>query len=102
MKQIHFGLMSIATLLLTFALFVFLAYSYNLITFPYDYDQGEGFELVDTILFSQFEYPYQNTDEYPYYSSNYPPLYHVIAAPFVWVFGEGYWYGRLLSAISTL
>ncbi|MEM9950572.1 MAG: glycosyltransferase family 39 protein [Chloroflexota bacterium] len=102
MKQIHFGLMSIATLLLTFALFVFLAYSYNLITFTYDYDQGEGFELVDTILFSQFEYPYQNTDKYPYYSSNYPPLYHVIAAPFVWVFGEGYWYGRLLSAVSTL
>ena len=102
MKRVHSGLMWIATIILLFALIVLLAYSYNLITFPYDYDQGEGFELVDTILFSEFRYPYQNTDSYPYYSSNYPPLYHVIAAPFVWIFGEAYWYGRLLSLISTL
>lgn len=102
MKQVHFGLMSIASIVLLFALAVLFAYSYNIITFPYDYDQGEGFELVDTILFSEFRYPYQNTDSYPYYSSNYPPLYHIIAAPFVWVFGESYWYARLLSFASAL
>lgn len=102
MKQAHFGLMSIATVILLFALLVLFAFSYNIITFPYDYDQGEGFELVDTILFSEFRYPYQNTDSYPYYSSNYPPVYHIIAAPFVWVFGEAYWYARLLSFVSAL
>ena len=102
MKQAHFGLMTLASMILLFALAVLFAYSYNIITFPYDYDQGEGFELVDTILFSEFRYPYQNTDSYPYYSSNYPPLYHVIAAPFVWVFGEAYWYARLLSFASAL
>lgn len=102
MKRVHSGLMLFATIILLFALIVLLAYSYNLINFPYDYDQGEGFELVDTILFSELRYPYQNTDSYPYYSSNYPPLYHVIAAPFVWAFGNTYWYGRLLSLLSTL
>lgn len=102
MKQLHIGLMIGASIVLMFSLFVFCAYAYNLINFPYDYDQGEGFELVDTILFSQFQLPYQNTDNYPYYSSNYPPLYHIIAAPFVWVFGNAYWYGRLLSFIATL
>jgi 4-amino-4-deoxy-L-arabinose transferase-like glycosyltransferase len=96
------GLMIAATVLLLFALLVLCAYAWNLMNFPYDYDQGEGFELVDTILFSRFHSPYQNTDNYPFYSSNYPPLYHVIAAPFVWIFGEAYWYGRLLSFISTL
>ncbi|MEO0595933.1 MAG: hypothetical protein AAF126_07470, partial [Chloroflexota bacterium] len=94
MTMLHRGLSLIATLVLGFALFVFLAYAFNLMTFPFDYDQGEGFELVDTILFSEFRSPYQNTDAFPYYSSNYPPLYHVIAAPFVWVFGDAYWYGR--------
>lgn len=98
----HRGLMWVATLILLFALAVLCAYAYNLINFPYDYDQGEGFELVDTILFSEFRYPYQNTDSYPYYSSNYPPLYHVLAAPFVWIFGEAYWYGRLLSFLSAI
>jgi hypothetical protein len=96
------GLMIAATVLLLFALLVLCAYAWNLMNFPYDYDQGEGFELVDTILFSRFQSPYQNTDNYPFYSSNYPPLYHIIAAPFVWIFGEAYWYGRLLSFISTL
>ncbi|MDQ7034549.1 MAG: hypothetical protein Q9P01_06855 [Anaerolineae bacterium] len=96
------ALMIFATVVLLFALIVLCAYAWNLMTFPYDYDQGEGFELVDTILFSQFRSPYQNTDSYPFYSSNYPPLYHVIAAPFVWIFGESYWYGRLLSLLSAL
>ena len=91
-----------AAVVLLFALIVLCAYAWNLMTFPYDYDQGEGFELVDTILFSHFRSPYQNTDNYPFYSSNYPPLYHVIAAPFVWIFGEAYWYGRLLSFLSAL
>jgi len=96
------GLMLGATVVLLFALVVLCAYAFNLMTFPYDYDQGEGFELVDTIQFSQFHWPYQNTDSYPFYSSNYPPLYHVLLAPFVWIFGEAYWYGRLLSWLATL
>jgi hypothetical protein len=81
---------------------VYAAYAANLIGFPFDYDQGEGFELVDTILFSQWQFPYRNTDIYPFYSSNYPPLYHVMAAPFVPLFGVGYWYGRLLGFLGTL
>lgn len=81
---------------------VYVVYAVNLIQFPFDYDQGEGFELVDTILFSQGKWPYLDTNVYPFYSSNYPPLFHVIAAPFVWLFGEAYWYGRLLGFLGTL
>lgn len=88
--------------LLLFYLAVYVVYAINLIRFPFDYDQGEGFELVDTILFSRGEWPYRDTESFPFYSSNYPPLFHVIAAPFVWLFGPAYWYGRLLSFISTL
>lgn len=98
----HRTLVLIAGLVLLFALVVYSAYAVNLMSFPFDYDQGEGFELVDTIYFSRFEFPYQDTTQYPFYSSNYPPLYHVIAAPFVWFFGDAYWYGRLLSYLSTL
>jgi len=81
---------------------VYLVFAINLMHFPFDYDQGEGFELVDTILFSQGQFPYRDTNIYPFYSSNYPPLFHVIAAPFVWLFGNAYWYGRLLGFLSTL
>jgi hypothetical protein len=95
-------LLAAALALLLFYLVVYIVYAVNLITFPFDYDQGEGFELVDTMLFSRGEWPYRDTEAFPFYSSNYPPLFHVIAAPFVWLFGPAYWYGRLLSFLSTL
>jgi 4-amino-4-deoxy-L-arabinose transferase-like glycosyltransferase len=91
-----------ATVVLAFLFYVYITYAVNLMGFPFDYDQGEGFELVDTILFSQGRQPYLDADVYPFYASNYPPLYHVVAAPFVWFFGAQYWYGRLLGFLSSL
>lgn len=95
-------LFAIAFIVLGFALLVYVAYALNLMQFPFDYDQGEGFELVDSILLARGEMPYRNTESYPFYSSNYPPLFHVLAIPFVWAFGNEYWYGRLLGFVSTL
>lgn len=81
---------------------VYLIYAWNLFQFPFDYDQGEGFELMDTVLFSQGEWPYRDNDVYPFYSSNYPPLFHVFIVPLVWLFGPQYWTGRLVSFLGTL
>jgi len=100
--RLHTLLMIVATIALGFSLAVYVLYAINLIQFPFDYDQGEGFEVYDTVLFSQGQLPYRDTEAYPFYSSNYPPLFHIMAVPFVWFFGEGYWYGRLLSFLSTL
>lgn len=100
--SIHRLLMAAALLVLTGYLLVYVAFTINLMEFPFDYDQGEGFELVDTIMFSQGQFPYRDTNVYPFYSSNYPPLFHVMAAPFVWLFGPAYWYGRLLGFLGTL
>ncbi len=98
----HKALMWAALLLLAGYLLVFLIYAANLIQFPFDYDQGEGFELVDTLLFSQGRWPWQNVETYPFYSSNYPPLFHLLAVPFAWLFGPSYAYGRLLGTLATL
>lgn len=101
-RTIYWLFITIALALLGFAFLTYTAYAFNLITFPFDYDQGEGFELVDTLMLSQFEWPYQNTESYPFYSSNYPPVFHIMAAPFAWFFGGTYWYGRLLGYLGTL
>ena len=100
--RLHRGLTWLALLLLLGYLLVFLTYAANLIRFPFDYDQGEGFELVDTLLFSQGRWPYQDAEVYPFYASNYPPLFHLLAVPFAWLFGPGYAYGRLLGTLATL
>lgn len=83
-------------------LVVYVIYAVQLFRFPFDYDQGEGFELMDTILFSRGEWPYRDNDAYPFYSSNYPPLFHVVVVPLVWLFGPQYWTGRLVSFLGTL
>jgi hypothetical protein len=102
LAALHRVLIATALVILGFHFIVYLVFTANLVQFPFDYDQGEGFELVDTIMFSQGHWPYLDTETYPFYSSNYPPLFHVIAAPFVWLFGPGYAYGRLLGFLSTL
>lgn len=95
-------LFALALILLMGYLLIYVNYAIGLMRFPFDYDQGEGFELVDTMMFSRGEWPYQPTEVYPYYASNYPPLFHVILVPFAWVFGPEYWYGRLVGFLGTL
>ena len=102
MLRLHNGLMLTATVALVFSFAVYFLYASNLLSFPFDYDQGEGFELVDTVYFSRGDLPYRDTETYPFYASNYPPLFHMLAAPFVWLFGPQYWYGRLLSFLASL
>ena len=97
------------TILIALALLAFIGYfviyniyAFALFRFPFDYDQGEGFELVDTILFSRFQWPYRDNDVWPFYSSNYPPVYHLAIVPLVWIFGPKYWTGRIVSYLGTL
>lgn len=81
---------------------IYNVYAFSLFQFPFDYDQGEGFELMDTVLFSQGRWPYQDINSYPFYSSNYPPLFHLVTVPLVWLFGPQFWTGRLISYLGTL
>ncbi len=101
-SRAHVAAMTAAGAALLFSFLVYVLYAANLIGFPYDYDQGEGFEVHDSVLFSQGQLPYRDTEIYPFYASNYPPLFHVMAAPFVWFFGPAYWYGRLLGFLGSL
>src|SRR5260221_2923753 len=96
------ALFAVSAALMLFHLVVYVIYALSLAQFPFDYDQGEGFELNDTVLLSQGQSPYRNNEVYPFYASNYPPLYHVVLIRFVWLFGPQYWYGRLMGFAATL
>jgi branched-subunit amino acid transport protein len=101
-KLIRRMLIGAALVLLVGHLLVYVGYAISLAQFPFDYDQGEGFELNDTVLLSQGQSPYRDNAVYPFYASNYPPLYHVFLVPFVWLFGPQYWYGRLFGFAASL
>lgn len=102
MRVLPGALIGLALLAFVGYFVVYTLYAVHLFQFPFDYDQGEGFELMDTLLFSRGEWPYRDNDSYPFYSSNYPPLFHVLIVPLVWLFGPQYWTGRLVSYLGTL
>jgi hypothetical protein len=81
---------------------VYNIYAFSLFRFPFDFDQGEGFELMDTVLFSRGQWPYQDINSYPFYSSNYPPVFHLVVVPLIWLFGPQYWTGRVVAYLGTL
>src|SRR5512141_3411606 len=81
---------------------VYVDYAASLFRFPYDYDQGEGFELYDTVLHAQGQWPYRDSQVFPFYTSIYPPLFHLMTVPLVWAFGPQLWTGRLVGFLASL
>ncbi len=81
---------------------IYTVYAADLFRWPFDYDQGEGFELYDAVLYSHGEWPYQDNSTYPFYASNYPPLFHLLIVPLLPLFGPHLVAGRLVSFVATL
>lgn len=111
----HHKLLKNIFLVLIMAATVFLLYQYipplqkwvitiqKTIPFPYGLDYGEGPLLDQSVRLTKFENIYQTDLENPPYTiTNYPPVFPVLQAPFVWLFGPQLWYGRLISAISFI
>jgi len=96
------GLFGLALLALAFELVVYLHYTISLLRFPFDYDQGEGFELYDTLLHAQWQWPYRDSQAFPFYTSIYPPFFHILTVPLVWLFGSQMWTGRLVGFAASL
>jgi hypothetical protein len=95
-------LFSLALVAFAGYLIIFCAYASALFRFPYDYDQGEGFELNDSILFARGEWPYRDNEAFPFYASNYGPVFHLLVVPLFPIFGQTLAAGRGLSFLATL
>jgi hypothetical protein len=84
-------------LLLLYAV-AYVHFAVQLATFPFDLDQGEGYDAWSAWLLNQGQLPYTSNAAFPYYSSNYPPLWsYLVSIPMAW-FGPGLLPARLVSA----
>ena len=102
LKSLGTFLAALAVLVYVGYLVIYVIYAVDLFRWPFDYDQGEGFELYDAILYSQGEWPYRDNAAYPFYASNYPPLFHLLIVPLLPIFGPQVVAGRLVSFTTTL
>ncbi len=95
-------LAGLALLAFVFYLAVFVTYAIDLFRWPYDYDQGESFELYDAVLHSRGQWPYRDSSTYPFYASNYPPVFHLLNVLVFPLLGKRLLSGRVLSFVVTL
>jgi ABC-type glycerol-3-phosphate transport system permease component len=86
----------------TWALLLFLRHGWDALSFPFPLNYGEGPLLDQAVRLAGFQSIYSaDLGQAPYTISNYPPLYLIVQAPFVWLFGPELWYGRLISLLSV-
>lgn len=83
---------------------IFIHHAWLALTFPYALDYGEGPVLDQAVRLAHFQPIYftsASTATPPFAIANYPPVYHLLQAPFIWVFGPAMWYGRAISLLSV-
>lgn len=73
----------------------------NHLTIPFSLEGGDGIHLMEVqrILAGQPLYPSPSSDYVPFV---YMPLYHLMAAPFVWLFGGKLFALRILSVLGSI
>jgi len=82
---------------------LFVRHGLAALAFPYPLNYGEGPLLDQAAKLADLMNIYPtDLSKPPYVVSNYPPLFVLLQAPFVWIFGPGFWYGRAISLASTI
>ncbi|MBV8717628.1 MAG: glycosyltransferase family 39 protein [Chloroflexi bacterium] len=91
-----------ALLLLAVYAVAFVQFAAQLVSFPFDLDQGEGYDAWSGWLINLGQLPYTSNASFPYYSSNYPPLWsYLVSIPMAWL-GPGLTGARIVSTLSAL
>lgn len=73
-----------------------------LIRFPFDLDQGEGFDAWSGWLLNRGIWPYTDNQAFPYYSHEYPPVWsYLVSIPMAWL-GPGLGPARAVSVLAAL
>lgn len=92
--------LSIAGLIFYFIFYIFNAY--QSLIYPYQLDFGEGFLLYFAYTLSQGHSIYQDISIYPYIPGLYPPIFSLVCAGLVKIFGISFSTGRFVSVLSAI
>ena len=80
----------------------YLQFAVQLAAFPFDLDQGEGYDAWSGWLINLGQLPYTTNATFPYYSSNYPPLWsYLVSIPMAWL-GPGLGAARIVSTLAAV
>jgi hypothetical protein len=89
-------------LLLVLQALLFVLHAVQVIRFPHDVDNGEGFLLAQSLDYNQGRWPYKPLDEPPHLVANYPPLYPLLCSVGTAFLGPVLGVGRSITFAATL
>src|SRR5215469_6639524 len=91
-----------ACVLLLIYVAIYIQFAVQLAGFPFDLDQGEGYDAWSGWLMNLGQLPYTSNADFPYYSSNYPPLWsYMVSIPMAWI-GPGLTAARIVSTAAAI
>jgi hypothetical protein len=91
-------MLTLGLLLLT--LVSYMLHARALLAFPFEVDPGEGFDVNGALVLLQGGDLYGDATRFPFFALNYPPVYPLVLAPLVALFGPGIWVGRIISVVA--
>jgi hypothetical protein len=92
----------VALVILGLYVLFYLARAVELLNFPVDLDQGEGYDSWSGWLIRQGQWPYTDNASFPYYSSNYPPVWSAMVGAAMVITGPQLNAGRAISVLAAL
>jgi hypothetical protein len=93
---------SLVLVLLSMYAVAYVARVSGLLEYPFDLDQGEGYDVNSGLRLSQGLGIYNSNEDWPYFSSNYPPVFSLLLVPFLNLMGPTLAAGRILSAVAAI
>lgn len=103
LKDLRLTAKIVLTFFLSLAVLIFLIHGIIVLGFGYPLDYGEGplLNQARNVVQGKPLYPADITTP-PFLIANYPPVFVLINAFFIWVFGPSLFIGRLIAFLSTL
>jgi hypothetical protein len=80
----------------------YLIHAIQCIIYPFQLDFGEGYVLYYANAIAKGNTIYPDISNYPFIPGLYPPVYPLLCAPWVKLFGLSFIPGRMISVISAL
>lgn len=90
------------TLLWVPCIVIFIAYAVSLLTYPYDWEPGEGSKILYAQRLLQGKAIYKSNQTFPMLGNCYPPLYFIVTALVMLLTGPQLMAGRLVSIVAML
>lgn len=81
---------------------IYVQFAVQLVGYPFDLDQGEGYDAWAAWIIRQRQLPYTDNQAFPYHSSNYPPVWGALAGLPMSRVGPGLAPPRIFSSLAAL